>query len=61
MEQQAQRAARRESSVLAGEAHQEPSVLRAEPSAESLQVVLALTELVDEQPMAAPAMTVLEA
>jgi hypothetical protein len=52
---------RRESSVLAGVAHQEPSALQAEPSAESLQVALALKELVDERPMAAPAMTALEA
>ena len=61
MEHQKEPTVRRESSVLAGVAHQEPSALQAEPSAESLQVALALKELVDERPMAAPAMTALEA
>ncbi len=46
---------------MAGVAHQEPSVLLAEPSEGSPQVALTLTELVDERPMVAPAVMVLEA
>jgi hypothetical protein len=61
VEHQGQPAASRESSVLAGVAHREPSVLLAEPSEGSPQVALTLTELVDERPMVAPAVMVLEA